>query len=198
MVITEEVLESVKSLRGGYTRAILNVLGVAWPPRHGWRKRLVGTTVPDDAFIHDQINPSRLKINPHYHPSDEAVDEMMERIKASKRELRLKRRAKRAELHAKRLQFNNDGKEYSYIVGALTTKFVKIGKTSGPIERRLAALQTSCPHKLVVLGTSDVPEASLHYRFRKYRVDGGEWFLWSDELKHFISYECHPVKPWKT
>jgi predicted PolB exonuclease-like 3'-5' exonuclease len=88
------------------------------------------------------------------------------------------------------------GQEYSYVIGALTTKYVKIGKTANPIEKRMAALQTASPYKLVLLGTSDVPEVKLHYRFRKYRIGNGEWFLWNDDLKYFISHECRPGKAW--
>jgi len=41
MKITLELLERLKSKRGGYTRNALQLLGVSWPPPRGWRRKLV-------------------------------------------------------------------------------------------------------------------------------------------------------------
>lgn len=51
---------------------------------------------------------------------------------------------------------------------------IKIGKSSNP-KRRLANLQTARSDKLLLLGTSNLPEESLHQRFADLRLNG-EWF----------------------
>lgn len=51
MKITHELLDSLKSDNGGYTKAVLTLLGVAWNksgPAHGWQKLLIGTTLTDE------------------------------------------------------------------------------------------------------------------------------------------------------
>jgi hypothetical protein len=40
--ITERFLHSMTKKPGAYTREILEELGVKWPPRKGWKKRLIG------------------------------------------------------------------------------------------------------------------------------------------------------------
>lgn len=65
-----------------------------------------------------------------------------------------------------------------YFALASGTDLVKIGFTSGDPLKRLGELQTGCPHKLVLLGTSwgdEQKEASLHAEFKDVRVSG-EWF----------------------
>lgn len=66
--------------------------------------------------------------------------------------------------------------------------FVKIGKTSGSPEGRLAELQTGCPYELKLLAY--VPggikrERQLHREFRELHVRG-EWFKFERELYRFI------------
>ncbi|CAN99120.1 hypothetical protein sce8948 [Sorangium cellulosum So ce56] len=66
---------------------------------------------------------------------------------------------------------------------------IKIGYTSGPVERRRAALQTGHPEPLRVLATMDgdrSTEADLHARFGQYRRKG-EWFAPHRELIQFIA-----------
>lgn len=41
MKITEEILETLKTQKGGYTRETLAILGVPWPPKRGWKKALL-------------------------------------------------------------------------------------------------------------------------------------------------------------
>ncbi len=41
MRITEGQLEALKSNKGGFTKATLVSLGVKWPPKKGWKKRLL-------------------------------------------------------------------------------------------------------------------------------------------------------------
>jgi len=37
----EEYLNSLKSPAGGYSKATLDTLGVAWPPRKGWKQEII-------------------------------------------------------------------------------------------------------------------------------------------------------------
>lgn len=48
MPFTSEYIDSLRSPSGGWTASALRLLGVPWPPKKGWRKRLLAesTTVP--------------------------------------------------------------------------------------------------------------------------------------------------------
>lgn len=48
--LTDRLIEGGKTRRGGFTRAQLAVLGVSWPPKCGWKQRLIGTSI-DDATL---------------------------------------------------------------------------------------------------------------------------------------------------
>ena len=48
--LTDRLIEGGKTRRGGFTRAQLAVLGVSWPPKGGWKQRLIGTSI-DDATL---------------------------------------------------------------------------------------------------------------------------------------------------
>ena len=37
----ESYLESRKTANGGYTKATLTELGVAWPPKKGWKQEII-------------------------------------------------------------------------------------------------------------------------------------------------------------
>lgn len=39
--ITFDLLTRLKSKRGGYNREALAIMGVSWPPKHGWHKELI-------------------------------------------------------------------------------------------------------------------------------------------------------------
>lgn len=71
-----------------------------------------------------------------------------------------------------------------YFVHATGTDLVKIGFTDGNPERRVASLQTGCPHKLTLLaameGTAE-DEARLHSDHSAARVNG-EWFRLTPQL----------------
>jgi len=45
--VTNELILSLKSERGGYTKASLKKIGVSWPLKTGWKQRAIGTLVPD-------------------------------------------------------------------------------------------------------------------------------------------------------
>jgi len=51
MVLTKGRLSELKTIRGGFTRATLRLLGVDWPPERGWKKQLLGSEVDGDTFL---------------------------------------------------------------------------------------------------------------------------------------------------
>jgi hypothetical protein len=72
--------------------------------------------------------------------------------------------------------------------------WVKIGFTIGPVERRMAALQTGCPEPLILYGqlTGTVAlERELHKRFAVHSCQG-EWFRLRGRLKRWIAEGCPP------
>lgn len=42
MRLTNESLDALKTAKGGYDKKTLALLGVGWPPKKGWRRKLVG------------------------------------------------------------------------------------------------------------------------------------------------------------
>ena len=42
MIITNELIESLKTRNGGWTKRSLAVLGINWPPTKGWKNRIIG------------------------------------------------------------------------------------------------------------------------------------------------------------
>jgi len=85
------------------------------------------------------------------------------------------------------------GPTVSYFIEAAGTSRVKIGRTND-LPRRLGALQTGSPFKLVLRATTSIPERELHRRFRRDRVSG-EWFTLSDEIAALIEEINNPAKP---
>lgn len=77
-----------------------------------------------------------------------------------------------------------------YVIGF--GAYVKIGFTAGPIETRIARLQTGSPEKLVVIaeivGDRSL-EAGLHKQFRQQRAQG-EWFRREGALADWIAEGC--------
>ena len=64
---------------------------------------------------------------------------------------------------------------------------IKIGKTRGPVESRLASLQTGNPRRLTLLATTRAySERELHSRFWEERI-AGEWFKPSRRLLAFVN-----------
>lgn len=49
VTITDDLIESGKSAAGGYSKAQLASLGVAWPPVSGWKKQVIGRQITSDA-----------------------------------------------------------------------------------------------------------------------------------------------------
>jgi hypothetical protein len=44
--VTDALLEAGKTQSGGWTKAQLEILGVAWPPQPGWKQKVRGTLIP--------------------------------------------------------------------------------------------------------------------------------------------------------
>ncbi len=47
MRLTRSLLYSAGTSECGYNRHQLKLLGVGWPPKHGWLNRLIGTEISD-------------------------------------------------------------------------------------------------------------------------------------------------------
>lgn len=47
MIVTDELIESGKSVRGGWTQPQLALLGISWPPRTGWKARAIGQQISE-------------------------------------------------------------------------------------------------------------------------------------------------------
>lgn len=78
---------------------------------------------------------------------------------------------------------NNSNSELTYFIKM--DNMVKIGKSIHP-EKRLKALQTNNPSKLILLYTTNkFNESEIHNKFYEYRTQG-EWYQFSDEIKQFI------------
>lgn len=66
---------------------------------------------------------------------------------------------------------------------------VKVGKTDD-VTKRLAALQTANPYKLVLLAAFIAPpeiELQLHSGLAEHRLEG-EWFRWCPELELLVAF----------
>jgi len=50
IILTNAILESLRTSNGGYDRRTLSLIGVGWPPYKKWKKKLVGTTI-DSAIL---------------------------------------------------------------------------------------------------------------------------------------------------
>lgn len=47
MQVTDEWLKRCRTASGGYTAEQLRMLGVAWPPRRGWKRQVIGRRLDD-------------------------------------------------------------------------------------------------------------------------------------------------------
>lgn len=41
-IVTWELIERLKSAKGGYTKEATSYLGVGWPLKRGWKRRILG------------------------------------------------------------------------------------------------------------------------------------------------------------
>lgn len=75
-----------------------------------------------------------------------------------------------------------------YFILASITNMLKIGTTEQFVGRRLRALQTGSPERLVLIATipgDNTLERELHKRFVEYRRHG-EWFEFVGELAGYV------------
>lgn len=49
MKISDHLIKSGQSAKGGWTRKQLQLLGVEWPPKQGWRRRVIGREIDKSA-----------------------------------------------------------------------------------------------------------------------------------------------------
>ena len=55
MKITATLIEAGKSIRGGWNRKQMDILGVDWPAREGWQRKVIGKEIHGDEaerFLH--------------------------------------------------------------------------------------------------------------------------------------------------
>ena len=45
MKVTEEFIKKGKTLKGGYTKKQLEILGISWPPQKGWVKKVLNKEI---------------------------------------------------------------------------------------------------------------------------------------------------------
>lgn len=50
VILTQEMIGDLQTEYGGFTRATLKALGIAWPPLHGWRRDLIGSAITEAAY----------------------------------------------------------------------------------------------------------------------------------------------------
>lgn len=48
MTITREWLLSIRTHKGGWTKAQLAALGISWPPPKGWQQTLIGREISNE------------------------------------------------------------------------------------------------------------------------------------------------------
>lgn len=67
MRVTEKWIVRFATPKGGWTREQLVAIGVSWPPRHGWKKRIIGKTISSAAqIIFEQYGPRKIQDNKRY------------------------------------------------------------------------------------------------------------------------------------
>lgn len=51
MKLTRELILAARTSKGGWTRAQLEVIGVAWPPTYGWQNRAIGREMTEEEYL---------------------------------------------------------------------------------------------------------------------------------------------------
>jgi hypothetical protein len=91
-----------------------------------------------------------------------------------------------------------------YLIHMSDTDFYKVGYTGGPVEERLATLQTGNPLHLTVLAVLGegtlADEQQIHTRLSAYRTSGGdEWFKLTEDQAIQLTQEwshCDVTPEW--
>lgn len=50
VTLTKQMIGDLQTSYGGFTAATLSALGIAWPPAQKWRRKLVGTSITEEAY----------------------------------------------------------------------------------------------------------------------------------------------------
>lgn len=74
MILTHEMLQDAKTPAGGYNKAQLAILGIEWPPKKGWPRKLVGKEVSEELWSqfvalsekHHKRNPEIIEKSAEY------------------------------------------------------------------------------------------------------------------------------------
>ena len=51
MILTDEIIRTAGTSKIGFNWHQLRLLGVAWPPKHGWIQKLIGQEVNDQTWL---------------------------------------------------------------------------------------------------------------------------------------------------
>ena len=65
--LTEQVINSLKTDAGGFTRCSLQALGLQYPLREGWAKTLIGSEISPTAYALAMAGRNELSKNKHKH-----------------------------------------------------------------------------------------------------------------------------------
>lgn len=57
-IVTLKILTENRSARGGYTKDQLAALGVSWPPKKGWLKKMIGMEISQDELDRFSLKPA--------------------------------------------------------------------------------------------------------------------------------------------
>jgi hypothetical protein len=65
IIITEDIIRRVENGEGGFSRVVLEALGVPWPPKRGWKDRIIGTSRPSEPLQALLVDGDRGEIGKH-------------------------------------------------------------------------------------------------------------------------------------
>lgn len=51
MLLTKEKIERLQTGNGGYDKKTLALFGIKWPPKKGWKRKVVGKEVDENQYL---------------------------------------------------------------------------------------------------------------------------------------------------
>ena len=88
IILTEALLESLRTPNGGYDRRTLSLLGIGWPPYKKWKKKLVDTKIDSNLLCvirtHLPEQPSQEEILPRIVHNMKEAKELVEELMLKK------------------------------------------------------------------------------------------------------------------
>lgn len=65
MKLTHEMIRQFAIRKGGYNKKQIKLLGLSWPPRTGWKDKIVGKNYPDEVIqmLYDESKVATKKLN---------------------------------------------------------------------------------------------------------------------------------------